>query len=188
MNECEKNVFDAIYGRRSVRAYVEDKEVEHEKIEKLLKAAMAAPSACNIQPWEFIVVTEKETVCSIKKSIQRWGDYNAPLIIVVCSYAPFIPWKGGDGVEDCSAAIENMLIAATTMDLGSVWIGGFDREAIRKILDIPDPVIPMGVVYFGYPAEHPEPRTQYLEEAVYWQKYDPEREHASRPGNILAGN
>jgi nitroreductase len=186
MEQFEKNVFDAIYARRSIRAYIDDKPVEQEKILKLLKAAMAAPSACNIQPWEFIVVSDQETVSSIKNSIQRWGNYNAPLVIVVCSYTPDIPWEGDEGLADCSAAIENMLIAATTLELGSVWIGGFDREAIRKILGIPDAVVPMGVVYFGYPAQHPEPRTQYLEEAVYWQKYDPERKHSPRQGNILA--
>jgi len=185
MNQYEKNVFDAIFSRRSIRAYLEDKEVEHEKIVKLLNAGMAAPSACNIQPWEFIVVTEKETVSLIKQSIAVYGNYNAPIVIVVCSYTKYIPWEGDEGIIDCSAAIENMLIAATAMGLGSVWIGGFDTESIRTLLDIPDHVLPMGVVYFGYPAEQKEARTKYTEEAVYWQKYDPEREHRPRPGNLL---
>jgi nitroreductase len=186
MSQQEKIVFDAIFGRRSVRAYVADKAVEPEKIVKLLQAGMAAPSACNIQPWEFVVVTENETIASIKNSIAQFGNYNAPLVIVVCSYAAYIPWDGDEGTVDCSAAIENMLIAATTLELGSVWIGGFDRAAIRSLLDIPDPVIPIGVIYFGYPAEHPEPRTKYVEEAVYWQKYDPQRSHSPRPGSLVA--
>ena len=185
MSQYEKHVFDAIYGRRSIRTYIEDKDVEQEKIVKLLKAGMAAPSACNIQPWEFIVVTDRDTVRQIKQSIERFGDYNAPMVMVVCSYPEFIPWEGDDGVRDCSAAIENMLIAATAMDLGTVWIGGFDPVLIRRILDIPSHVVPMGVIYVGYPAEHQEPRTQYLEDAVYWQKYDPERKHQPRPGNLL---
>ena len=185
MDPFEQHVFDAIYARRSIRAYQEGREVEQEKIMNLLKAAMAAPSACNIQPWEFVVVTDKETTSSIKQSIPQFGNYNAPLIIVVCSYAKYIPWENDEGLVDCSAAIENMLIAATAMQLGSVWIGGFDRAAIRSILDIPEHVVPAGVIYFGYPAEHPEPRTKYVEEAVYWQKYDPEREHEHRPGSLI---
>ena len=184
-DQYEKHVFDAIYGRRSIRVYVEDKQVEHEKIIKLLKAGMAAPSACNIQPWEFVVVTEKETVSQIKRSIERFGAYNAPLVIVVCGYREFIPWEDDNGEADCCAAIENMLIAATAMGLGSVWIGGFDAASIRAILDIPDHVAPIGVVYFGYPAESKEPRTQYLEEAVYWQKYDRGRKHQPRPGSLI---
>ncbi len=180
----DRIVFDAIFSRRSIRSY-EDKEVEHEKILQLLQAAMAAPSACNIQPWEFIVVTEKETARLVKESIPQFGNYNAPLVIIVCSYAKYIPWENDDGVVDCSAAAENMLIAATAMGLGSVWIGGFDRPALRRILDIPEHVVPMAVLYFGYPADHPEPRTKYVEEAVYWQKYDPEREHQPRPGSLV---
>lgn len=185
MSLYEEHVFDAIFGRRSIRSYIEDQPVEPEKIRKLLEAAMAAPSACNLQPWAFIVVTEEERVGAIKDSIPRWADYNAPLIIVVCGYPDLIPWDGDDGVKDCSAAIENMLIAATAMGLGSVWIGGFDRSAIRELLDIPESVVPLGVVYFGYPAEQPEPRTKYLEEAVYWETYDPERGHGPRPGHIV---
>ena len=63
--------------------------------------------------------------------------------MVVCGYADFIPGKGDQGTADCCAAIENMLIAATAMDLGSVWIGGFEQESIRKLLDIPEPVFPI---------------------------------------------
>ncbi len=185
MSQVEQQVFDAIFGRRSVRAYVEDREVEPAKIRRLLEAAMAAPSACNLQPWEFIVVTDPERVHAIKGSIARWGDYNAPLIIVVCGDPDRIPWDGDHGVLDCAAAIENMLIAAPALGLGGVWIGGFDRRAIRDLLNIPEPVVPVGVVYLGYPAEQHEPRTKYLDEAVHWQVYDAERERHPRPGRIV---
>ena len=73
------------------------------------------------------------------------------------------------------------------MGLGSVWIGGFDQAGIREILDIPEHVIPIGVVYFGYTAEEKEPRTKYVEEAVYWQRNDPGRKHEPRPGNLIYG-
>jgi nitroreductase len=185
MNQYEKHAFDAIFGRRSIRAYLEDKGVEHGKIVKLLQAGMAAPSACTIQPWEFTVVTDKAQVSLIKESVADHGNYNALVVIVVCGYTEFIPWEGDNGVIDCCAAIENMLISATAMGLGSVWIGGFDPASIRKLLDIPESVFPVGIVYFGYAAERKEPRTQYIEEAIHWQKYDPEREHRPRPGNLI---
>ncbi|MBN1250411.1 MAG: nitroreductase family protein [Anaerolineae bacterium] len=185
MSLNERNVFDAIFARRSVRAYVEDRDVEPEKIKRLLEAAMAAPSACNLQPWEFIVVTDKARVRAIKDSIVRWGDYNAPLVIVVCGDPDRVPWEGDHGVLDCAAAIENMLIAAPALGLGGVWIGGFTPSAIRDLLNIPDSVVPVGVVYFGYPAEEHEPRTKYLDEAVHWQAYDPNRERRPRPGHIV---
>jgi nitroreductase len=95
---------------------------------------------------------------------------------VVCGNTSYIPWES-DGAMDCSAAIENILLAATVLGLGAVWIGAIDGEAIRTLLDIPAHVAVLSVVYFGYPAEHKAPRTQYNEEAIYWQKYDPHREH-----------
>ena len=107
------------------------------------------------------------------------------MIIVVCSYTKLIPWDNDTGAADCCAAIENMLLAATAMDLGSVWIGGFEAQSIRRILDIPEETYPVGIVYFGYPARMPEPRTQYIEAAVHWQKYDTGRKHEKRPGSII---
>ncbi len=185
MDLFEQHVFAGIFGRRSIRNYVEGREVEPEKIMKLLQAAMAAPSACNIQPWDFIVVTDPDLVRQVKESIERFGNYNAPMLIAVCSYPDLIPWQGDTGMADCCAAIENMLLAATAMGLGSVWIGSFKRDRIRQILNIPEHVVPVGLAYFGYPAESRPPRTRYLEEAVHWQRYDPERPHPPRPGHIL---
>ena len=187
MNENEQHVFDAIYSRRSIRAYVEGKEVEKEKIIKLLKAGMAAPSTCNLQTWEFIVVTEKEMVDQLKGTI-TYGDYNAPMAMVICGNTVNIPWQDEDWKIDCSAAVENMMIAATSMGLGSVWIGSFDMEALRKLLAIPAHISVMSVVYFGYPNEQKEPGTKYNEEAVYWQKYDPKRNRKLRSLGMKAAD
>jgi nitroreductase len=159
--------------------------VEREKIHMLLEAAMAAPTACNIQPWEFIVIDEPAAVRHFKQIVPDNGPYNAPLVIVACGLAELIPWGDDNGIVDCCAAIENMLIAATEMSLGSVWIGGFQPELVRKELNIPEKVSVIGIAYFGYPDEEKEPRTQYLEDAVYWQKYDPAREHHKRPGSLM---
>jgi nitroreductase len=90
--------------------------------------------------------------------------------------------------QDCSAAIENMLIAAVELGLGSVWIGLYPElnkcKPVCKVLNIPDYVIPMSVVYFGYPNEQKEPKTQYNEKRIYWQEYEPARKHRARPKNI----
>lgn len=187
MNE-EKDCLDYIFQRRSIRRYLE-KEVERDKIILLLKAAMAAPTAANRQPWEFIVVTDKEKVDELRSTL-REGQYNAPIAIVVCGnmHLAFSNKDKEIWVQDCSAAIENMLIAATGIGLGSVWIGLYPQlnkcKPVCKILDIPDHVIPMSVVYIGYPDEYKEPRTQYNEKRIYWEEYEPTRKHRARPKNI----
>ena len=178
MELCEKDIFDVIFKRRSIRRYKE-KEVEQEKIIKLLRAGMAAPSACNLQVWEFIVVTEKEMVGQLKGTISE-GNYNATMAIVVCGNTVNVPWDGEGWMIECSTAVENMMIAATAMGLGSVWIGSHDETAVRKLLDIPDHIFVMSVVYFGYPDEEKKPGTKYNEEAVFWQKYDPDRKRNLR--------
>jgi nitroreductase len=180
-----ENLFEVMYKRRSIRKYVEDKTVEKDKIIMLLKAAMAAPSACNLQPWEFIIIDEKEGLNKLKDCIdsKNGRNYNAPAAFVVCGNTSYIPWEG-NGELDCSAAIENILLAATALGLGAVWIGAADTEAVRALLDIPEHVAVISVIFFGYPAEEKSPRTQYTEEAIYWQKYDPQREHPERSINL----
>jgi nitroreductase len=175
------NLLDILYRRRSIRRYVANRPVDRVTITTLLEAAMAAPSACNLQPWEFIVIDEPEDVARLKECLgaHNGRHYNAPTAIVVCSNTSYIPWEG-DGAMDCSAAIENLLLAATALGLGTVWIGDIDAGAIARLLDIPAHVALISVVLLGYPAEEKLPRTQYTEEAVYWGRYDPEREHPPR--------
>jgi nitroreductase len=92
-------------------------------------------------------------------------------------------------VQDCSAAIENILIAATSIGLGSVWIGIYPLEsnikALKKILNIPEYVTPLGVVYVGYPAEEKEARTRFNEKRVYWQEYEPSRKHKTKDKPVI---
>ena len=183
MTDKEKYVFENILARRSVRSY-QDKPVEKDLIIKLLEAAMAAPSACNIQPWEFIVVTEPAIINVIRDNSAH-GKYEVPLIIAVCGNPKFIPWENDVGTVDCAAAIQNMLLAAASMGLGSVWVGGFDSHALKNILGIPDGVHPIGMAYFGYPAENPEPRTQYTDAAIHWEKYDNARKQTKRDGCLV---
>lgn len=184
MTEKEKIVFDAIYERRSVRYFDDAREVEREKITKLLKAAMAAPSACNIQPWDFIVIDDKALIGRIKGDIERYGDYNVPVIIVVTGNNEHIPWKD-HGIIDCALAMENVMIAAPTLGLGTVCVGGFNREKVKTALSIPESCEAIGMIYLGYPKEEKGPRTRYREDAVHWNGYDNTRSHEPRPGNII---
>ncbi len=174
-------LLDVMYNRRSIRRFVDQKPVEEEKIKLLLQAAMAAPSACNLQPWEFIVVNEENILLQLKECIGKDNGryYNATAAFVVCGNTSYIPWKS-TGVMDCSAAIENILLTVTALGLGAVWIGDFNDKEVSVLLDIPEHVAVNSILLLGYPDEEKQPRTQYKEEAIYWQKYDSTREHAER--------
>ena len=175
-------IIDVLLSRRSIRHYTPE-TVDRETLILLLKAAMAAPTACNSQPWEFIVVTEPEALARIRGKFLA-ARYNAPAAIVVCgnvssannSVARF-HWE-----QDCSAATQNILIAACGLGLGAVWIGVHPLpnkvKSLSEILGIPEHVIPLSIVYVGHPAETKPPRTQYDEHRVYWQCYEPRKRRA----------
>jgi nitroreductase len=175
-------ILDIIFSRRSIRAY-QDRKVDPEILVKLLQAAMAAPTAANAQPWEFIVVNDPERLVKLKENLP-FGKYNTPAAIVVCGNPAISNNPAGKmyWVQDCSAALENILIAAVGMGLGTVWIGIFPQEsrvaAVRKVLNIPDHVTPLGAVYVGYPAEQKEARTQFNEGRVHWQVYEERKRQA----------
>ncbi len=173
------NTLDAIYHRRSYRNYT-DERVSKEQLEILLRAAFSAPTAVNIQPWEFVVIDEKEILDKIRDKMV-FARYNAPAAIVVCGNEK-LALKGQDKnlwICDCSAAIENILLAATELGLGSVWIGIFPIESrmqtMRNLLDMPSHVNPLGMVYVGHTDSTEPGRCRYNEKAIYWQKYNPER-------------
>lgn len=172
--------------RRSTRSY-KDIPVKKEKIELLLKAAMAAPSACNTQPWEFIVIEEKEMLDKIKEKLPM-ARYNPPCAIVVCCNTHLCRNTRDMWIQDCSAAMQNILLAATAIDLGSLWVGVYGVEpfvrSVSKVLNLPEHVLPLGIAYIGYKNEEKEPRTQYNEKRVYWKAYDAERKHKARAKNL----
>jgi nitroreductase len=169
-------IIDFIFKRRSIRSYT-SQPVDRQTLILLLQAAMAAPSAVNSQPWEFVVVTDPAVLDRLRQRIQ-FGQYNAQAIIAVCGSPRVAINDAGKTywIQDCSAALENILITAAGLGLGSVWVGVFPEEgkikAVRQELNIPDTVIPLGLVYLGYPAESQPPRTQYDEQKVHWQQYD----------------
>lgn len=177
-------VLDAIFGRRSIRAYAR-RSVPHEVIITLLKAAMAAPTAVNCQPWEFIVTDDPNQMAKIREKFV-FARYDAPVAIVVCGNMK-LALKGPDHdmwIQDCSAATENLLIAAAGLGLGAVWIGVYPIESrvstLRSLFNIPEHVVPLCAVYIGYPAEEKDPRTHYNPKRIYWGTYDPQRKHRSK--------
>ena len=166
------DVFDVFHNRMSVRFY-KDNPISDEVLSKVLDAARLAPSAGNVQPWHFIVVTDRRTLNDLGKA-HPYGKmlFEAPLCIAVCGDRNISPnfW-----IQDCSAAAENLLLAATALDLGAVWLGVYPREnrvkAVRKILKIPDPIIPLNLISIGHPGEKKEPRTQYDQLRVHQQHW-----------------
>jgi nitroreductase len=180
---------DAIRRRRSIRNYTEEM-VTSEEIEILLKAAFSAPTAVNTQPWEFVVINEQEVLDKIKEKMV-FARFNAPLGIVVCGNMKYA-LKGQDKdlwICDCSAAIQNMLLAATDIGLASVWIGIYPiptrMATMQKLIDLPEHVKPLGMVYFGHGTYEEPARCRYNEKAVYWQKYDNERKHRAKDKPVM---
>ena len=171
MNPTLENIFT----RRSIRKYTEQ-PVEPEKLDLLLKAGMAAPSAMNCKPWEFIVVTEAEKLAQFRQRL-IFGDRNAPAAIVVCGNPALStnPAARLFWVQDCSAATENILVAAVSLGLGTVWIGVHPVanfvKTVRAIMSIPKGVTPLCIIYVGYPLEEKPARTQYDEQRVHREEY-----------------
>lgn len=163
-------VFEAILMRRSVRKFT-DKKVTDEQIDKLLNAAMAAPSACNKRPWHFYVVKNEEVLSQLKKA-SRFSNKNSSLIIVACGDTKrALPMQLNDyWIQDVSAAVENILLTATGLGLGTCWCGLHPMvrtvKKVRAILGAPEHHIPMALIHVGYPDEFPEARTQFEEKRV----------------------
>lgn len=177
-----EDILDLFIRRRSIRSY-QDKCVEQEKIDAILKAAFAAPSTANNQPWEMVVVTEKNVMNEIRSEFQ-FANYNAPCAIVVCANTHLCRNIKGMYIFDCSAAMENILLCATALDLGSLWVGIYGESSIKKIskiVDLPEHVVPVGMAYIGYANEVKGPRQQFNDKRVYYQVYDKNRKHRARP-------
>ncbi|OPZ09463.1 MAG: 5,6-dimethylbenzimidazole synthase [candidate division BRC1 bacterium ADurb.BinA364] len=150
-----------IFARRSIRKYASD-PVSEKDIQALLEAAAAAPSANNGRPWQFVAVTERTTLDKLGE-MHPYGKMllEAPLCIAVCADASRSPrhW-----VQDCAAATQNILLAATAMNLGSVWLGCHPNDerkgTARELLGIPNSIEVFSLVCVGYAGERKEPRTQ----------------------------
>jgi nitroreductase len=155
---------DAILTRRSIRKYLTD-PVNRDIVENVIKAGMSAPSAGNEQPWHFVIIDRRDLL----EKISDFHPYakmlkDTPAAVLVCGDQN-VPKFKDFWVQDCSAASQNMLLAARDLGLGAVWIGVYPAEKmvreVRSLLNIPEHVAPFSIIAMGYPAEEKSGRTMY---------------------------
>jgi nitroreductase len=163
------DTLDAIRTRRSVRRYL-DQPVPLELIQKLLAAAMQAPSARNEQPWQFVVIDDRAVLAAIPEFMPNAAMAGAaPLAILVCGDLD-LEKSEGYWVVDCAAATENLLLAAHALGLGAVWCGVYPRkermDGLRRLVGLPQNVVAHSLVVIGYPAEQPPPQNHCRPERV----------------------
>lgn len=167
-------VMEAIKTRRSIRKFI-DKLVSKEDIEDLIRAAMQAPSAGNKQPWQFVVITDR-------KKLDKIPDFHpyskmlkeSPLAILICArvetseYCDY--W-----VQDCSAATQNLLLAAHAKGLGAVWLGIYpiaERiDGIKQLLNLPPDIVPLSLNAIGYPAEKKDPINRFDKARIHYEEW-----------------
>lgn len=172
------DLFEAIKGRRSIRSY-RSEPVPEEFLNKVLDAARWAPSAGNRQPSEFIVVNDPMVKRYLREAaLGQAFIEEAPVVIVVCAdwtrSARIYGDRGRDlyCLLDGAAATQNMLLAAYALGLGTCWVGAFDEEAIRNILNLPFGFRPLAIITMGYPNEAPEPPPRMKpDELIHLNRY-----------------
>ena len=168
-------LWDAIKGRRSVRSFV-NKPVERAVLERLVEAAIWAPSGGNAQTWIFIVVDEKSRIEKIRAiSPGLLGEPTA--LIVVCQDKDLAYKKGGElgrdtlSVMDAAIASQNIALQASTEGLGSCLVLSFHKKGIQKLLNLPEHIVPELLITLGYPAEDPKPPKRKYEEVTFFNEY-----------------
>jgi nitroreductase len=166
-------VLEAIRRRYSCRAY-QERSVEQEKLDQISEAARLAPSANNIQDWRFVVVTDKEKKRQVAASTNRPKVFEkAGAIIVACSNSDYVMRCGQPvGPIDVAIALEHICLQATELGLGTCWIGSFEPEKVRAVLDIPAGIAVIELMALGYPAdERKEPKREPIEKIVCYEKW-----------------
>ena len=165
-----------IFGRRSIRFY-SSAAVSEAVIQKLLEAAMAAPSAVANDPWRFVVIRKRATLSEISAALPNGQMLaGAALGIAVCGDLQVAhDQQLSYLLQDCSAAVENLLLCAHILGLGACWLGVHPREqrvtALKQILSLPPSVIPVACIAIGHPAEAKAPRTRFNRDYVHFEKW-----------------
>ncbi|MDR1602708.1 MAG: nitroreductase family protein [Tannerella sp.] len=165
-----------IHSRKSVRNFITEKTVPRETLDTIVRAGMAAASAVNLQPWQFIVIDDRTVMDSLAAGLPYAKMlYHAPAAIVVCGDSDV---KAGDLAFwefDCSLASGNILLAVEAMGLGAVWTAVHPDaariSAVRNILNLPDNIIPLNVIPVGYPAGNDKPKDKYRPDKIHWNRY-----------------
>ncbi|MCJ7424079.1 nitroreductase family protein [Candidatus Bathyarchaeota archaeon] len=164
------SLVDVVLSRRSIRRY-EPKEIPSDVLDKILEAGRQAPSAANKQPWHFIVLTDS----GIKKELSK-GMFNrfikdTPITVVGCAHKDLTAGKWS--IVSTTIALQNMVVVAWAMGIGSCWVGDFSEEKVKKLLSIPENWNVVALVSFGYPAEKPQPRKKKtIKEIASFNKFE----------------
>ncbi len=163
------SLVDVILNRRSIRRY-KQKEIPENVLDKILEAGRQAPSAMNRQPWHFVVLSDDGIKKELSKGLFNRHVKDSPVTIVGCASTGLIDRKWS--TIDTSIALQNMVIAAWAMGLGSCWIGDFKEKKVKQLLDIPDKWKVVALVSFGYPAEKPhQRRRKSIEKIVSFNRF-----------------
>jgi nitroreductase len=148
--------------RYSVRAYRSD-PVEDDKLQKVLEAARLAPTACNLQPFQFIIIHTKGKEAELSRIYEAPWFVQAPIVICACGM-PSESWVRKDGENYCDVdvtiAMDHLILAAADLELGTCWIGAFNRDAAHEVLGLPDDVKPIAFTPLGYPADQPKHKSR----------------------------
>jgi len=169
-------LLEALQNRRSIRHFT-DQPISPEDVRHLLTCANLAPSANNGHPWEFLIVTDPKKLAQLAETNKNWiPAKNCTLCIIVAANLTDYPCSHVDYyMQDCAACTQNLLLSAHERGLGAVWMGccpAEDRmEAVRKLFDIPDEIMPFSVVALGYPAEHPHRDIVLSEQIIHWETW-----------------
>jgi nitroreductase len=173
------DVLEAIKGRRSVRSFKSEKNVSEKTVQELIDAARWAPSAGNIQPWEFIIVRKPEIKKRLSEAALNQSFLEqAPVVIVVCADEN----RSSEGygqrgrtlycLQDTAAAIQNIHLTAHSLGLGTCWVGAFKEEEASKILKIPQGIRPVALIPVGYSSKFPSPRSKRtFDETVHYEVF-----------------
>ena len=181
-SNSEPSALDVIMSRKSVRSYT-DQNVTEAQVETILKAAMAAPTGMNMQPWRFVVVRD-QAVKDVLAGPRGGMIAQAPVVIVVCGETTLtrngqdgqsVTVPNGNWTADCAAATENLLLAAEAMGLGAVWTACYPYEERMnpaiEALGLPEDVKPLCIIPVGYPAGNDKPKDKWKPENIHYEKW-----------------
>jgi nitroreductase len=169
------DLFEALHSRRSIRQF-QDREIPEAFVHRIVSAAAMAPSAGNEQPWHFVILNKRNMLDAVP-AINPFAAMAAfaPLGVLVCGDLSLEKYSGF-WVQDCSAAMQNLLLAAHGLGLGAVWTGIYpldDRiNGFREFLQLPEQIIPFGLALIGYPARRSAGRlNRYRRDRVHWNRW-----------------
>lgn len=168
------DAMECLLTRRSIRKF-EDRPVSRALVAKLLQALFSSPSAMDARPWSFVIVDDREVLRGLGRAMPHCDMLlEAPLGIVICG-EPARERAPGFWPQDCSAATQNVLLAAHALGLGGVWVGLYPMDdrvaAVRRALEIPETVIPFALAAIGHPAEHPAPENRFDAARVHHNRW-----------------